>query len=248
MHHRKKIALGAAAILIVCLLWWWANHRMPAHWDLQSIRVHTAGIRPFTDTGALRRRLVRALADSALPLGDALRMLKTIVEQGTYVRRMDVHANYTGKLDVLIDERVPLFRVIPRRGPSYYLSHDHVMLPVSTRTAVHTMVISGHIGLEYAVGRRADSGRLLTALRLAEAVLMHPYWKNQITQIHIDAQGRLWMGERVGRYRALIGKDLTRLDTQLLLLEKILPYIYESSIRTIDLRYPKQAIARVNFR
>jgi len=235
------IGLLAAGLLA---LGWWSNQTNRFHWRVQRLHIHTAALRPFTDTVQLRRHLERALRDTSLSIGEALRRVDSIVRQETYVRALAVKADYSGTLEIFVDERIPLFRVIPRKGRAFYLSADHVMLPISGRTSVHALVIAGDLKVEYKKGGRIEKGPLKKALRLAEAFLMHPYWKNQVAYIYVDSDGQLSIGERVGRYRAFLGSNLEELDQQLSLLEKILPYVYESRYRFIDLRYPKQAIVK----
>ena len=106
-------------------------------------------------------------------------------------RRVDAKGfTFSGKLVVNVDERSPVVR-IKDAVEDYYLDQDGVKVPVSSKYIDRILIASGTM---------PDASLQKSFLQMADFVNKDEFWRAQIEQVFIQANGELLLLPQVGDY------------------------------------------------
>lgn len=114
------------------------------------------------------------------------------------IKTAEVYTDMNGKLSINIWQRRPILRIINNFGESYYLDEDGLKMPVSPDYTAHVPVATGFI-FEHGKGR--DSAQSQTGkdlFKIATYVDKDTFWKAQIEQIFVTAEGEFELIPNVG--------------------------------------------------
>jgi cell division protein FtsQ len=169
-----------------------------------------------------------------------IREMESILEENAYIRDAEVSTDITGRMEVRIEQRVPLVRIMPRGSRGYYLDTERKKLPLSEQFTPHILLLSGYIG-----ERDAAKEQLEEIHRFCSYVTNHPFWSDQIVQIYVNRKGEYELIPRVGAHQILLGsmemweKKLRNLE---MLYEQGFPSYGWNSYGIINLKYINQVI------
>ena len=104
--------------------------------------------------------------------------------------------SFKGKLVISVDERTPVVR-IKNSTEDYYLDKDGFKIPVSAKYVERKLIVSGTI---------PDLEIQKSLLKMADFVNKDDFWKAQIEQVFIQANGELLLLPQVGDYLIEFGK------------------------------------------
>jgi cell division protein FtsQ len=178
------------------------------------------------------------------PMGQIqTRELEKGLEKNPYIGNAEVSKDISGRLEVRIEQRIPLVRILPEGEPGYYLDREGHQLPLSSRFTPQTMLVSGHV---------TDSGRedipgeqLNKVLQFCRYLSDHPLWSAQIVQIYVNRLGEFELIPRVGAHQILFG-DMDQWEKKLRNLELLyrqgLSKYGWNTYETINLKYTNQVI------
>jgi cell division protein FtsQ len=110
-------------------------------------------------------------------------------------QRMDKQF-FAGRLKVFIEQREPLFRVMYNDG-GYYVDTEGDKMPFSSMNTANVVVCSGRITNAMIKGELKD---------FVNYINKEPFWKAQIEQIYIKANGEYILVPRVGGHLIELGK------------------------------------------
>ena len=166
-------------------------------------------IRDTADHRFVTREDIRSMLDeSSLQLqgyplaGINTRKLEELLEQNPYVKNAEASKDISGKLQITIDPREPLVRIMPEGRAGYYLDREGRIMPLSDRYTPMIILATGNIprsGLGEAGTKQEE------IFRFAGMVSGHPFWKDQIVQIYVDRKGEYELIPRVGAHQILLG-------------------------------------------
>lgn len=207
---------------------------------LQSRFVTRNDVRKILETSGVRLQ--------GYPLAEInTRILEDRIEENPYIGNAEVSKEITGKLEVRVDQRIPLVRILPDEGTGYFMDREGVVLPLSEKFTPYVMLVSGHVpGLVPGdePGERS-SERLREVFRFCSYLDTHPFWKDQIVQVYVNAMGEYELIPRVGAHQILFGgmdnwqKKLRNLE--LLYRQGFSKYGW-NNYETINLKYTNQVI------
>lgn len=98
--------------------------------------------------------------------------------------------SFKGKLVISVDERTPVVR-IKNSTDDYYLDKEGVKVPVSLTYVERIMIVSGTI---------PDEKIIKSLLKMADFVNRNEFWRAQIEQVFVQANGQLLILPQVGDY------------------------------------------------
>ncbi len=98
--------------------------------------------------------------------------------------------SFTGKLVVSLDERSPVIR-IKSAFDDYYLSRDGIRIPVSSNYVGRILIATGSAPNDTIKGN---------LLKMADFINQDEFWRAQVEQVFIQANGELLMVPQVGDY------------------------------------------------
>jgi len=98
--------------------------------------------------------------------------------------------SFAGKLVINVDERTPIIR-IKNSTEDYYMDAEGVKIPIASGYVERIMLATGTI---------SDEAVKKSLLKMAEFVNKNEFWRAQIEQVFIQANGQLLLLPQVGDY------------------------------------------------
>ena len=171
-----------------------------------------------------------------------IRMLEQKIEENPYILNAEVSTDISGRMEIRVEQRKPLVRIMPSGARGYYLDSEGEVLPLAGHFTPHILLATGHIpdaGVE-------SSGKVLEEIyRFCSYLEEHPFWKDQVVQIYVNRRGEYELIPRVGAHQILLGsmehweQKLSNLE---LLYEQGLARKGWNTYSTINLKYTNQVI------
>jgi cell division protein FtsQ len=171
------------------------------------------------------------------------RSLEHLLEENPYVKNAEVSKDVSGKLEVTVEQRVALVRVLPNGSRGYYLDKEGRMLPLSDHFTPLIMLVTGYLPGSVSDGQSGD--RLSEMYQFCNYLSEKPFWNDQVVQIYVNDKGEYELIPRVGAHHILMGsmdqweKKLRNLE---LLYEQGLSKYGWNTYQTINLKYTNQVI------
>ncbi|MEN8158261.1 MAG: FtsQ-type POTRA domain-containing protein [Bacteroidota bacterium] len=171
------------------------------------------------------------------------RELEQLIEKNLYIRNAEVSKEISGKLEVQVEQRVPLVRIMPEGERGFYLDREGVVLPLSDQFSPLIMLASGHISNPGPEGEM--SARLMEIHSFCSYLSGHEFWSDQVVQLYVNSKGEYELIPRVGAHQILLG-SLDEWERKLHNLELL--YVQGlsrkgwNSYETINLKYTNQVI------
>lgn len=202
------------------------------------------------DNRFVTRSEVRSLVESSgleirgYPLSQInTRSLEHLLEENPYIRNAEVCKDISGRLEVRVEQRVPLVRIMPSGSRGYYLDTEGQILPLSDYFTPMIMLASGNLPDGLTHGRMGQ--QLVDIFQFCDYLSDHQFWNDQVVQIYVDTKGEYELIPRVGAHQILLGsmdqweKKLRNLE---LLYRQGLSRYGWNSYTTINLKYTNQVI------
>lgn len=171
------------------------------------------------------------------------RELERLLEKNAYIRGAEVSTDVSGRMEIRLEQRIPLVRIMPDGKAGFYLDNEGEVLPLSDQFVPHIFLVSGNI--KDADGSTGASTQLDEIHRFCIYVTEHPFWSEQIVQLYVNHRGEYELIPRVGAHQILMGSmeqwDKKLRNLELLYQQGLSAYGW-NSYRTINLKYTNQVI------
>ena len=171
------------------------------------------------------------------------RQLEAILEKNAYIKNAELSTDISGRLEVNVEQRVPLVRIMPYGKRGYYLDTEGEMLPISDQYTPLILLASGNI--PFPEENSKANKQLEELFTFCTYLSEHPLWKEQIVQIYVNKSGEYELIPRVGAHHILMGgmeKWEIKLRNLELLYKQGLSRYGWNSYGTINLKYTNQVI------
>jgi len=171
------------------------------------------------------------------------RELEDLLEKNPYIRRAEVSTDVTGKMEIKVEQSVPLVRIMPEGRNGFYLDTEGNVLPLSDQFVPDIILVSGFI--KDPAGNPAGVEQLREIHDFCSYVTRHPLWSEQIVQLYVNRSGEYEMIPRVGAHQILLGTldqwEQKLQNLELLYRQGLSTYGW-NSYQTINLKYTNQVI------
>jgi cell division protein FtsQ len=171
------------------------------------------------------------------------RELERLLEKNAYIRGAEVSTDVSGRMEIRLEQRIPLVRIMPEGNAGFYLDTEGEVLPLSDQFVPHIFLASGNI--EEVDGSTEASLQLEEIHRFCTYVSEHPFWSKQIVQLYVNRRGEYELIPRVGAHQILMGSmeqwELKLRNLELLYKQGLSAHGW-NSYRTINLKYTNQVI------
>lgn len=185
-----------------------------------------------------------------------------------YVKQARVYIDLNGKVKVNITQRKPVFRVIAEKD-SYYIDDEFCKLPLSAHYTARVPLITGNVIEKYQENNPNDmlgiteekktdiispikntsrvcSEKLSQLIPLLREILKDPFYRSQITQIHVLPSGECELYTLLGDAKIIFGYPMIDVEQKLLNLKTFYKNALRSygwhQYRTITVKYPRQIV------
>lgn len=185
-------------------------------------------------------RILRA--SGLYPVGRQMKQIdgtaiERALKKNSFIDSVSCYKSPDGVVNVLIQQRLPLLRVIADNGEDYYI--DDKGNPMNPQGySADLVVATGNITRDFSKKYLAQLGRFLHN---------DSFWNDQIEQIYVTPQQRIEMVPRVGNHTILLGTpDSISIKFRNLytFYEKVLPEVGWNKYTAILVEHVSQIVGR----
>ncbi|MES2779313.1 MAG: hypothetical protein V4651_05380 [Bacteroidota bacterium] len=172
-------------------------------------------------------------------------LIETKLNHNDFIKTSQVFTDMNGELQINIEQRRPILRLLKADGSSYYIDEEGRKMPVSQAFTAHVPIASGNLFEEY---KARDTMHTLVGSELhkiATYVDKDAFWKAQIEQIFVTAESEFMLIPKVGDHTIVFGtgEDMEEKFEKLLLFYKEgLSRVGWEKYSTINLKYKNQIV------
>ncbi len=236
----RFFSIIVATLLAVYLVWaavFFGQERCPSVCRELQVVVADSLEKHFVSEGDLAALLKQAGLN---PVGKPLKEVNTEqIEQellkNEMISRVEVYKTPSGLIKLVVEQKMPILRVMSVRG-NYYVDHAGSVMPLSRHYVAHVPIASGYVEKELAV---TDLYKF--ALFLQE----NDFWNDQIEQIYVHPDKEVELIPRVGNHRILLGTFEhfeEKLDNLRLFYKQAIPKVGWEKYSIINLKYKNQIV------
>jgi cell division protein FtsQ len=169
------------------------------------------------------------------------------LEKDPFVSNADVYVDHTNNLNVKIEQREPMLRIMDVNGSNYYLDKNGNKMPPSNHFAARVIVGTGKINPYTPDFNELKNNTLRDVFRVAQTILADEFLAPFVQQIHVSNSGELMLTPLVGDQIIILG-SARRLEDKLerlkIFYREALPYEGWRKYRTINLKYTGQVVCK----
>ena len=163
--------------------------------------------------------------------------IEAVLRKNSFIDSVSCYKSPNGVVNVLIEQRLPLLRVLADNGDDYYMDQKGNLMTPQGYVA-DLIVATGHIDRKYARSELLKLGRFLHA---------DPFWNAQVEQIHVLPNRHLRLVPRVGGHTIEFGtadsisQKFRNLYT---FYEKVLPQVGWNKYTEISVEHVTQIVGK----
>lgn len=182
--------------------------------------------------------------------GINLQHIEKSIIANPYIAYATVYADMNGVIQISVQQRQPVLRVINAAGQDYYIDSNGLKMPVSPNFTANVLAANGNI-MEHFSGK-VDT--LITKLavdlyKVALYVKKDTLWDAQIEQLFVNNVKDIEMTPRLGNQRIILG-SADSLETKMRNLrafyKKAMPKVGWNTYKTINVKYINQIVCEKN--
>ena len=179
------------------------------------IDVEQTAVEGFMTAGEIKRVLTQ---DKCYPLSRPMaeinaRTIEESLRKSPFVDHAECYKTQNGIVCISVKQRIPVVRVMANNGENYYVDTHGSLMP-ETRFVTDQIIATGNITRKYAQK---------TLSRVANQIMKDKFWRNQVVQMNIIADGSVEIVPRVGDHVIYLGQPVN-IDKKLGRLRKF--YLY----------------------
>lgn len=196
----------------------------------------------FIQPSSIRRQVLKTQPS---PIGQKFEDINTLeiartIENNQLIKKAYCYHTPDSLLRIDIEQRYPILRIKSEKIGDYYIDTEGELMPTQHNTALRMPLATGHINQSLAKGDLYTFALFLQDDR---------FWRNEITQIHVDQQGDIFLVPRVGRHTIKMGtlhNFEQKLQNLLTFYKKVLPRKGWNAYKCINLEFDGQVIGEKN--
>lgn len=171
------------------------------------------------------------------------------LENDPFIEAADVYIDAQNKVNISIEQREPILRVMDVEDKSYYLDRKgEGKIPLSSKYAARILTATGDVGLFVENYKEIKDNQLRKVYAMAMFIAQNPFWKAQIEQIHTEHNGDVLLIPKLGDHKIYFGppddlmkEKFKRLET---FYKEALPHKGWDEYKTINLAYKDQVVCK----
>ena len=177
--------------------------------------------------------------------GINLRQLETELRKDTWVKEVQIYFDNNKKLNVWLEERMPVARIFTTTQNSFYIDSSLNLLPLSTKFSARLPVFTNFPGEKNGLSK-ADSNLLKQIKTLSTAIATDDYIMAMIDQVDINAAHQFEMIPKIGNQVILFGDAENvkqKFDKLKVFYRGVITKVGWSKYSSINLQYKDQVVA-----
>jgi cell division protein FtsQ len=177
----------------------------------------------------------------------ALRKLERYLEVNPYIKKADVFINSKGQLHVMIKQKSPIARVIPKQGANFYIDEQGNKFPLSRNYTAKVPLITGWVDEPFRKVDTIQSTLLKEAFSVITYAATDSFWAAQVAQVHVAEDKSFLLLPRMGEHTIILGnaRDLGHKFRNLnLFYEYVLNQQGWEKYKIINLQFKNQIVCK----
>lgn len=189
------------------------------------------------------------------PINDVnLSNLEHKIEAYPAVKNAEVYKKVNGILEIEIEQKEPIARVITKKGDSFYLGSQGSLIPISKTGSARVMIINGNINFNYKNNKISINDTTITknikeVYKIAKEISKDKFTTAQTEQIYITKNNEFEIIPTVGNHTVKFG-DISNYRNKL----KYLKHFYKDVLKEegwrkyklISLKYKNQIVCTLS--
>lgn len=131
--------------------------------------------------------------------------LERVIENNPYVENAELFVDAYGIIQINIQQRTPILRVINNQGVGYYLDEHASKMPLSSKFTARVPVATGNILAGAENENKNDSVTQQKLFVLAGFIYRDPFLTSLIEQIVVNNQREFELIPKIGNHSILLG-------------------------------------------
>ena len=172
--------------------------------------------------------------------------IEQALEKLPYVSNAEIHTDMDGTVNVNVQQREVVLRIINKDGREFYIDTKGHKIPVTLKYVPHVLVANGKISESYTKPLElVETKTVKDLVRIVNQVKGNELWENQIVQIYVNELNDIELIPRVGKEVLVIGSadslnyKLKRLE---MYYKNILPKVGTEAYAKVNVKYSGQII------
>ena len=249
INIRKEIRIGVALIGLSFLIAFSERKQGGALCKDIIVEIENINNNHFLDEADILR-LVQTSGQSIKGIGLSrinLKAIETKLKYDKHIKDAELFGDHKGNLNVNIDLRKPIARIVQEDAPDAYISEEGIIMGVSDKFTLRVMIISGRFVkelLEKGDLMKFEEGRAL--MEMIEFITEDPFWKAQIAQMDINNHGEITLYPQVTGQLVEFGTPdnfESKFRKLLVFYKEVLPQKGWTRYERVNLKYEGQVIA-----
>lgn len=175
-----------------------------------------------------------------------LQKIETELMKSPYVSAADVHMDMDGTMQVAVQQREVVVRIINQVGQEYYVDSKGSKIPVTLKYVPHVMVANGNIREGYKKALEpVQTAMVKDLVKIVEQTKGDELWSNQIVQLYVNDEKDIEIVPRVGNQQLIIGNADSlsyKLDRLKKFYTHILPKVGTDAYSKVNVKYSGQIV------
>lgn len=173
-------------------------------------------------------------------------LLERLIRMNKYVEDADVFIDIKGRLQVNIEQRKPMLRIMNNTNQSFYIDEKGGKMPLSSLYTANVLIANGNIAEQYDGKNDSISSVLMKSLFYLTNVIRHDkFWDAQVEQIYIEPNQDIVLIPRVGDHKIIFGDTsnaIEKFENLLVFYQKALPKVGWQTYHTINVKFKGQLV------
>lgn len=190
--------------------------------------------------------------------------LERLLYTNPWVSKAEVYMSIQGTVEIEIEQRQPILRIIREEGDSYYMDAAGRLMPWSGDYTPRVLLASGRISEKWEDWKQHsmeeiinnDTLKTQTLLddfySMAQFILADEFWSAQVEQIYVNQMGEMELIPKAGEHRILFGTSdqmAEKFSNLRALYEEGLNHTGWEQYDTLNLKYRNQVVCtKKNFK
>jgi cell division protein FtsQ len=172
--------------------------------------------------------------------------VERVLEEDPFVKNAEVVLTANSQIQINVEQRQPILRVMDNLGVQYYLDAAGAKVPLSKHFAARTLVATGNIPPYTPEFLNKKKHGMKDLFALVNYILADPLWNAMFEQIYVNNRDEFVLVPKVGDQAIILGKWDTDIEDKFSRLRSF----YEEGMsregwqkyHSIDLRYRGQVV------
>ena len=179
-----------------------------------------------------------------------LEEIEKSIKANPYIAYSTVYSDMDGTINIKIEQRQPILRVINAGDQDFYIDKNGLKMPISPNFTANVLVANGKI-LEHFSGK-VDTLITDVAIDLYKTALYikkDTLWDSQIEQAFVNDKNDIVLIPRVGNQRIILGSAESlekKMRNLRAFYKRAMPKVGWDAYKTINIKYSNQIICEKN--